>query len=304
MPSPLPAGSERYSTLLAVKRLIVNADDFGLTTGVNRAIVEAHQRGIVSSATLMANGAQFDDAVQSVNSVPKLAIGCHIDLIQLSPVSANDEVRTLVVNGHFRPGFARFAANVMRGKINAAEIMAEATAQIRKLQAAGIRVSHFDTHKHTHVFPPVLKALLRAAKECGVRAVRNPFEPESAVSLRRAVERWHVLSRWVAVQSLRTLAADFRRQVENTGLATTDGTVGIALTGHMDQRSLCELLKQVPQGTWELVTHPGYSTPELAGLSKLTRSREEELRLLTSDETRRAIEQAGIEIISYSELVN
>lgn len=286
-----------------MKRLIVNADDFGLTPGVNRAIVEAHERGVVSSATLMANGAAFGEAVALAGAMPKLSIGCHIDLIQLKPVSDPEQVRTLVDQEHFRPGFARFAANAMRGKINAAEVALEATAQIRKLQGAGIQVSHFDTHKHTHVFPPVLKALLRSAKECGVRAVRNPFEPESAVAFRRAIAKWQVLSRWAAVQSLRTLAADFRREVERAGLVTTDGTVGIALTGHMDQRSLSEVLKQVPQGTWEFVTHPGYSGPELPALSKLTFSREEELRCLTSAETRRAVEVSGIELISYAELL-
>jgi len=285
-----------------VKRLIVNADDFGLTHGVNRAIVEAHQRGIVSSATLMANGPVFDEAVRLAASAPDLAIGCHIDLIQLAPVSLPGRVKTLLEGGRFRPGLARFASSAMRGKIDAAEITAEAIEQITKLRRAGIAVSHFDTHKHTHVFPPVLKALLQAARECGVTAVRNPFEPDSVVAFRRVVQRWKLLSRWAAVQSLRTLAMDFRREVEKAGLVTTDGTIGIALTGHMDQQSLCEILKMVPEGSWELVTHPGYVEPELAPLSKLTHSREEELRWLTSEETRKAIEASGIEIVTYANL--
>ena len=213
-----------------MKRLIVNADDLGLTPGVNRAILEAHRRGIVTSATLMANGAAFDDAVQRAAGAPKLAIGCHVDLIQLSPVLSAEKVRTLADGGYFRAGFTRFAARAMRGRFNGAEIAAEASAQMRKLQSAGVKLSHFDTHKHTHVFPPVLKALLRAAKECGVKAVRNPFEPESVAGFRQAVRRWRMLSRWAAVQSLRTLAVDFRREVEPAGLTTTDGTVGITLT--------------------------------------------------------------------------
>lgn len=285
-----------------MKRLIVNADDLGLTPGVNRAILEAHQRGIVTSATLMANGAVFDDAVQLAAGAPKLAIGCHVDLIQLSPVLSAEKVRTLADGGHFRAGFTRFAAGAMRGRFNGAEIAAEASAQMRKLQSAGVKLSHFDTHKHTHVFPPVLKALLRAARDCSVGAVRNPFEPQSAVSFRHVYRRWGLLSRWAAVQSLRTLAGDFRRQVERAGIATTDGTLGIALTGHLDQRMLCDLLQRVPNGTWELVTHPGYSDPGLAALSRLTASREEELRWLTSPETRTAIERAGIELISYAVL--
>ena len=286
-----------------VKRLIVNADDLGLTPGVNLAIVEAAQRGIVTSTTLMANGEAFDDAVQVAHQAPKLAIGCHVDLIQLSPVLPPDQLPTLVDAGRFRPGFTRFASMAMRGRLKQDEITDEATAQIRKLQSAGVRVSHFDTHKHTHVFTSVLKALLRAALDCGVMAVRNPFEPESAVGFRHVFRRWGTLSRWTAVQSLRTLAVTFRREVERAGLATTDGTVGIAITGHMDQTMLCDMLERMPSGTWELVTHPGYADPGLAGLSKLTASRELELRWLTSEETRSSIEKAGIELISYADLV-
>ncbi len=285
-----------------VKRLIVNADDLGLTPGVNRAIVEASRRGIVTSATLMANGAAFDDAIVATADAPNLAIGCHIDLIQLNPVLAADKLPTLAEGERFRPGFTRFASMAMRGRLDDGEITAEASAQIRKLQAARINVSHFDTHKHTHVFPPVLKALLRAAADCGVKAVRNPFEPESAVGFRHVFRRWGTLSRWTAVQSLRTLALKFRREVERAGMATTDGTVGIALTGHVDQRMVCDMLARIPEGTWELVTHPGYSDSGLAGLSKLTASREEELRWLTSAETRAAVERAGIELISYADL--
>lgn len=285
-----------------VKRLIVNADDLGLTPGVNRAIVEAAQRGIVTSATLMANGAAFEDAVKTVAAAPRLAIGCHIDLIQLSPVLPPTDVRTLATGTHFRPGFAGFASRAMGGRLDEAQIEAEATAQIGKLQAAGVQVTHFDSHKHTHMFAAVLKPLLRAAAGRGVRAVRNPFEPESAVNFKDVYRRWAMLSRWTAVQSLRSLAWNFRRNVEAAGLATTDGTLGIALTGHMDQTRLCQLLERVPGGTWELVTHPGYVELGLAKLSKLTASREEELRCLTSQQTRETVQRAGIELISYADL--
>ena len=285
-----------------MKRLIVNADDLGLTPGVNRAIQEAHERGIVTSATLMANGPAFEDAVATSRKTPRLAVGCHVDLIQLAPVLGVEKVGSLVEGGQFRQGFTRFAANAMRRRLNAAEITAEAAAQICKLQASGIKVSHFDTHKHTHVFPPVLKALLRAAADCGVKAVRNPFEPESAMGFRHVFRRWRLLSRWTAVKSLRTLAMNFRREVEHAGIVTTDGTIGIALTGHVDQKALYDLLRRLPEGTWELVSHPGYAGLELAGLSRLTASREEELRLLTAEETRATIDRAGIELISYAHL--
>jgi predicted glycoside hydrolase/deacetylase ChbG (UPF0249 family) len=135
-----------------------------------------------------------------------------------------------------------------------------------------------------------------------VKAVRNPFEPESAVGFRHVFRRWALLSRWTAVQSLRRLALNFRDQIERAGIATTDGTIGIALTGHINQQTLCDLLQRLPRGTWELVTHPGYADPGLARLSRLTASREAELRWLTSPETREAIARAGIELISYADL--
>ena len=137
-----------------MRRLIVNADDFGLTCGVNRAIVEAHERGIVTSATLMANGNALSHAIQLAPSVPRLSVGCHVVLVDGSPVSCATQVSSLMTGEapRFRTAIADFALHCMRGKLVESEVEAEATAQIRKLQAAGIAISHLDTHKHTHLF--------------------------------------------------------------------------------------------------------------------------------------------------------
>ncbi len=169
-----------------MRRLIVNADDFGFTSGVNRAIVEAHTRGIVTSSTLMANGPAFSEAAQMAKTLPRLSVGCHVVLIDGEPVLSAEQLRTLTTRTpatHFRDGLKAFAARAITGRIDANEITAEATAQIRQIQSAGIVVSHFDTHKHTHLFPKILRPLLRAASACGVRALRNPFGPRM---LRRA----------------------------------------------------------------------------------------------------------------------
>ncbi|MGI9103480.1 MAG: carbohydrate deacetylase [Terriglobales bacterium] len=285
-----------------MKRLIINADDFGLTSGVNRAIAEAHQSGLVTSATLMANGAQFSEAVALARGMPQLGVGCHIDLIQFAPLSPPEKLKTLVRDGHFRPGFRRFATAALRRRLSSDEIAAEASAQIARLQSAGIHVTHFDTHKHTHLFPGVLRPLLQAAKACGIRAVRNPFEPHPLVRLRSVASAPKLLTRYVAVRTLRAMAAEFRRLVEAEGFATTDGTVGIVLTGFWNEKRLADLLRRLPDGTWELVTHPGYHEPALASLGSLVASREAELRLLTSPETRRLLEQHEIELISYRDL--
>jgi len=171
-----------------VPRLIINADDLGLTPGVNRAILQAHQQGLVTSTTLMANSAAFDDAVSQVRQASGLSVGCHVMLVDGEPLS-DPRPRTLAQNGRFREGIAGFALAAMRGRLDSDEIIAEATAQMRKVQAAGVSVSHLDTHKHTHLFPAVLKPLLAAAKACGVRAVRNPFAPVAPLALAHLVKR-------------------------------------------------------------------------------------------------------------------
>lgn len=285
-----------------MKRLIVNADDLGLTPAVNRGILEAHRQGIVTSATLMANGVAFDEAVSLTRSAPGLATGCHVDLIQLAPTLPPQRVRSLCDDGHFRHGLSKLGARSVLGAIDMQEAVSEIAAQIQKLQSAGIRVSHVDTHKHAHVFPAVLAPLLRAARECGVRAIRNPFEPRAVVPFRQVLGHSDMAMRWVMVRLLAAIAPRFRRQVDSAGLVTTDGTIGIVFTGHLDQQVLCDLLRGIPEGTWELVAHPGYNDPALAGLSRLTVQREAELRLFTSSEVRQALESAGIELISYADL--
>jgi predicted glycoside hydrolase/deacetylase ChbG (UPF0249 family) len=209
----------------------------------------------------------------------------------------------LTRGGRFRPGFARFARAALRNRLSADEIRSEAGAQIRKLQSAGIALTHFDTHKHTHLFPRVLSPLLRAAKECGISAVRNPFEPDPIVRLSEVSSRPTMLSRYCAVRMFQAMAGKFRKLVEAEGLATTDGTVGIVLTGFLDERRLRRLLRRIPVGTWELVTHPGYNDSTLRPLSALTTSRQTELALLTSTSTRDLLEECGVELISYRDLV-
>jgi hopanoid biosynthesis associated protein HpnK len=284
-----------------VKRLIVNADDLGLTAGVDRGILEAYESGIVTSATLMAGGATFHEAVRLAAQVPQLGIGCHIDLVQLAPALPAQDIKSLCDGERFRHGVGPLAARSLSGRISPDEVTREAAAQIRKLQAAGVRVSHVDTHKHAHIFPAVLKGVLRAAAGCGVRAIRNPFEPHAMVRFGDALSEGQ-FSRWAAVRMLSAFAPHFRREVQKAGMATTDGTIGIALTGHLGERTLYDLVRRVPPGTWELVTHPGYSDVTLAGLSRLTEHREKELRLLTSPKTRQVIESAGIELINYAGL--
>jgi hopanoid biosynthesis associated protein HpnK len=287
-----------------VRRLIVNADDFGLTAGVNRAIVEAYARGIVTSSTLMANGGAFADAVALAQTVPRLSVGCHVVLIDGEPVLDAARLPSLARGysgrGRFRDGLISFSFRAMAGRLDPGEIEAEARAQIRKLQAAGIDVSHVDTHKHTHLFPAVLRPLLRAARACGVHAVRNPFGPRTPLKSSELLKRPNLWTRYAEVRILRTLASKFRDTAQREGMATPDGTLGIVVTGALDERLFRAIAEITPEGTWEFVCHPGYNDADLKSAStRLRQSREVELHVLTMPEARELLLNHGIELISY-----
>jgi chitin disaccharide deacetylase len=285
-----------------VRRLIVNADDFGLTSGVNRAIIEGNRSGIVTSATLMANAKATEAAIDLAKAQSSLKIGCHVVLIDGVPLTKN--LPSLTENSQcFRTSLKQFAVAAVRKQIVAAEIQREVEAQIRKIQSRGITLTHLDSHKHTHMFPHILRPLLRAAKACGIRAIRNPFEPLRCWPAGMVLGAPGLWLRSGGVMAFQMFAAEFRRALKEEGMISTDGTVGIAVTGLLDQLKLLRILEALPDGTWELVCHPGYSDSDLqAAGTRLTRSREIELSALTSPETKKTLIDRHIELISYADL--
>jgi hopanoid biosynthesis associated protein HpnK len=291
-----------------VRRLIVNADDFGFTAGVNRAIVEAHTLGIVTSSTLMADGRAFDDAVRLAKTVPRLSVGCHVVLIDGEPVLDAKRLPSITSahssGARFRDELKSFAVRALAGFLDPGEIEAEAIAQIRKLQSSGISVSHLDTHKHTHLFPAVLRPLLRAARACGIRAIRNPFGPRKPLKSSELLTRPNLWTRYAEVRILSTLATKFRDAVKREGVVTPDGTLGIVVTGTLDEKLFRGIAAIIPEGTWEFVCHPGYNDDDLKGAgTRLRASRETELRILTMPQARELLSKGGIELISYRNLI-
>ncbi len=289
-----------------MRRLIVNADDFGLTAGVNRAIAELHRERVVASTSLMARATAAAQAVEIARTTPALGVGCHVVLADGEPVlSPRHEIPHLAdpIDGRFRSSLASFlfwlyaegedgysSLNIRQG-----EIEDEAAAQIVWLQDRGINLTHIDTHKHLHMFPAVLRPVLRAARAAGIRAVRNPFEPAWAIRA-FAGASW---ARIAEVTVLRWLEPICRRIIREEGFVTTDGTIAVVGTGILNAATLRSLLERLPDGTWELVTHPGYNDADLARVrTRLRASREVEREALLT------IRQfPEIELISYADLV-
>lgn len=291
-----------------MRRLIVNADDFGFTAGVNRAIVEAHTRGIVTSSTLMANGRAFEDAVRLAKTMPRLSVGCHVVLIDGEPVLDAKQIPSLTsrhsTGARLRDGLKTFAARAFTGGLEPKQVEAEVAAQIHKVQSAGLSVSHVDTHKHTHLFPAVLRPLLRAAHACGVRAVRNPFGPRRPLQSRELLARPSLWTRYAEVRVFRALATRFSQTALREGFVTPDGTLGIVVTGALDEKLFRAIAAIIPEGTWEFVCHPGYNDEDLkSAKTRLRESREMELRVLTLPEVRAVLKDQEIELISYRNLL-
>jgi hopanoid biosynthesis associated protein HpnK len=272
--------------LSARKQLVVNADDFGFTPDVNEGIVEAHRRGILTATTLMANGAAFDDAVRLAKESPSLDIGCHLVLIG---------GRSMVTGRVYPATIPQLMAALARRELRPYDELRE---QVRRIIAAGLRPTHFDTHKHTHLAPPVLDAVARIGEEFGIRWVRRPFDfPLN--SLRGAVPRMKRMTS----DALGLLRRRFHRVLESRGCRTTDHFAGFQITGRFRTAELIGLLSALPDGTTELMCHPGRCGPALRSApTRRKESREAELEALIAPEVRAALERNGIRLVSYRDL--
>jgi predicted glycoside hydrolase/deacetylase ChbG (UPF0249 family) len=268
------------------KQLVVNADDFGFTPDVNEGIVEAHCLGILTAATLMANGDAFDDAIRRAREVPALDIGCHLVLI--GGIS-------LVTSKPFPESVPRLVAALARRDIRPYD---ELQAQVRRIRDAGIHPTHLDTHKHTHLVPPVLDAVARLSEEFGIPWVRRPFDfPLNTI--RGTVPQ---LKRIVA-GAMGLLRRRFHRVLERHHCRTTDHFAGFQITGRFRTADLVGLMSVIPQGSTELMCHPGRCRDALRRApTRLKESREQELEALIARETRDALERNGIELVNYAGL--
>jgi hopanoid biosynthesis associated protein HpnK len=290
-----------------MRRLIVNADDLGMAPGINRAIAEAHARGIVTSASLLANGAAFADAVDMTRHNSSLGVGVHLNLTEGRPLARETEVPALVDHrGMLRHTPLSLAAGLASRRIPAREVERELRAQVEKVIAAGIRPTHFDGHKHIHMLPWVLRITAKLAREFGIGAMRCSAErPVGLGNLLRRNSPGAVLAQYAGgrVLAAMSFACDLRGILRRAGLAAPDYFFGLSHTGFLDAESLAKILYNLPPGTSELMCHPGYAGAALRSTgTRLAEQRERELAALVRPEMRQALERLRVELISYGEL--
>lgn len=287
-----------------MKNLIVNADDLGWTAGVNRGILEAFNHGIVTSTSLLANGPAFADGVAAARSAPGLGVGVHLNLTDGPPACDPETVASLLnERGEFSGSPESLLLRRARRGLLLQEVESEWDAQIQKIRGAGIAPTHLDGHKHVHMLPGLFEIALKLAKRHEIGAIRVSHEASTlraALSSGSQKNSGMVMKQGVQARGLKLLARDAREQAERAGISTTDYFCGIAQTGELTREGVTQFVKSLPDGTTELMCHPGYADAALQKTpTRLQDSRQTELEILTDTGIRNLVASLGIRLIDY-----
>ena len=273
----------------AVRQLIVTGDDFGRSPAINQAIIHAHRRGILTSASVMVNEAAFDEAVELARSTPTLAVGLHLALSDSLPSSAPEKIPSLLTpEGRFRRSPARAGWKYFFSRAARRELEGEIRAQIQRFLSTGLKADHVNGHHHLHMHPVIFPILVRVCRESGIPAVRIVRE-RLALSLRSDPGR---LLRRTSLSAVFALLA--RNCDPEPGIRTADHVLGLHLDGRMTRDHLLSLLADLPPGTTEIYSHPSLDAEPGTGRFPLL-----EYRALISPDVREAIERLGIRLTSY-----
>lgn len=290
-----------------MKRLIINADDFGLTQSVNRGIIVAHRDGILTSTSLLANGSAFDDALILSRQAPRLSVGVHLNVSDGTPVSPAARIPTLVSErGELYLSPFRLGARILAGQINLEDIRSEFRAQVFKVFDAGITPTHLDGHLHVHILPQLSSLVIALAHEFHIRYVRCPAENlEATLPLLWKLGDAGIgaLERSAIAYVVSAFAQSFKQQLRTNSLFFADAFLGLTHTGFLDMTMMSALLDLVQNGTTELMCHPGYASSQVALLGgKLTHAREAEVLALTAPEIKGIVEKMGIRLTNFRDL--
>jgi chitin disaccharide deacetylase len=268
-----------------LRSLVINADDLGLTVGVNNGIFDAHDRGVLTSASVFANARATDDAIARALRRPFLGVGCHLTLVDGEPTLPPARVPSLIEgDGRFRRSWKPFIVSCLLGRISLQEVEHELTAQIERVRSAGLTLTHLDAHKHVHAYPPIFAIVTRLAKRFRIPVVRVPFERWPNIDSNTPHQRT-VLSQAVMNAAMMPWASRDYRSAASASIRTPH-FVGRAHTGVLSAESLTAMVRALPPGVTELMVHPGYVDERLTRLNtRLLDARADEVDLLTDAKT-------------------
>jgi predicted glycoside hydrolase/deacetylase ChbG (UPF0249 family) len=282
-----------------LRQLVVNADDLGLTVGVNNGIFDAHDRGILTSASLLANAPATADAIRRVRARPALGVGVHLTLVDGTPILPPTRVPTLVEDdGRFRASWKPFIVACLRGRVALEEIERELTAQIYRVRSEGIRLTHLDAHKHVHAFPPIFAIVARLAERFRIPVVRVPYERWSPVwgdeQQRRTARRQALVNAAMLLWARGDYRTASRRALRAPQF------VGRIHTGVLSADSFEGMVRRLRPGVTELMVHPGYVDDALLHThTRLLSSREQEVQVLCAIDSHNLLIEEHVQLIRH-----
>lgn len=280
------------------RKIIINADDFGLCDGVNRAVLHAHSKGVLTSATIMTNMPAASDAVKIASQTPTLGVGIHLNLIEGKPLCTSPAIDCLLNSqGQFENSPARLSRLSLLSSGARKAIAAELTAQIQWAFDNGLTPTHLDSHQHVHCFPVIFSIVCKLAKQFNIKAVRWAFEPKQICS-----KPWPLTTEGGRNRAkiVRTLARI--NHLQNRDLLKTDSFLGVAHTGKIDVNFFRDAALYSRGQVIEIMTHPGYLDGLDSSKTRLLKQRELELDALCSEKTKRYLKDAKFELIHYGQL--
>jgi chitin disaccharide deacetylase len=271
------------------RRLIMNADDFGLSRAVTTGILEAAEAGAVTSASMLVNLDDFEETVARARSFGRLPLGLHLNFTMGRPLTG---APSLTSRGGDFYGLATLVKRASLGMVDSADVARECAAQLDRIAEAGIAVTHLDSHRHIHVHPALFAPVTETATSRGVRAVRAPLEPIST-----NIGDWPATMKKVALSLSSRLSGAIR---PGHG---PDHFYGISLQGGRSFASrLFGLIPRLPSGTSEIMTHPGHADCSLRSHDSYNWQREEELVVLLSHQFRELLDRHGIQLTDFASL--
>ena len=279
-----------------LRYIIINADDFGRHAEINRAVEEGLVHGCLRSATVMPGGAAFAGAIDIARRHEELGLGVHFTLVDGHPILPPEEIPSLVGSeGDFLPDHTALLKRYLKGSINLEEVRRELAAQLQKVEATGIPISHVDSHQHMHTLPGIIDIVLDLAARAGIRAVRTPRTPLFAGA-------FGGLGQLVGRLGLSTLARLAACKAHRRGLLTPDNFAGIVAGEAVSEGELLHLIAHLPQGTTEVMMHPGTKNDVLQEDSGWQHDFEAELAAILSPRVEAALQKAEVEPVNFRHL--
>lgn len=279
-----------------LRYIIINADDFGRHAEINRAVEEGLVHGCLRSATVMPGGAAFAGAIDIARRHEELGLGVHFTLVDGHPILPPEEIPSLVGSeGDFLPDHTALLKRYLKGGVNLEEVRRELAAQLQKIEATGIPISHVDSHQHMHTLPGIIDIVLDLAARAGIRAVRTPRTPLFAGA-------FGGLGQLVGRLGLSTLARLAACKAHRRGLLTPDHFAGIVAGEAVSEGELLHLIAHLPQGTTEVMMHPGTKNDVLQEDSGWQHDFESELAAILSPRVEAALQKAEVEPVNFCHL--